>query len=180
MPGLPNMEFTRVIGPVEDMEVWKASGNGFSFVITYESQSGAGFRGRTGFMASWRPIDQNSSAVSVGGSPFKTLIEAEGACEAMAGLLTKAGSRGGRQAHVNFSAPAVLRKWPSLANERRSNGSPYLLVEGTLEECLREFLSKPASARHLYEIHVVPQPPLLSAVLPEGLILELSRMRSFL
>jgi hypothetical protein len=174
------MEFTRVIGPVEDMEVWKASGNGFSFVITYESQSGPGFRGRTGFMASWRPIDQNSSAISVGGSPFGTRAEAESACQAMAGLLTKAGSRGGRLAHVNFGAPSVLRKWPSLANERRTDGSPYLLVEGTLDECLRELLSKPASTRHLYEIHVVPPPPLLSAVLPEGLIVEFARMRSLL
>jgi len=170
------MQFTRV----EDMEVWKASGNGFSFVISYESRSGPGFRGRTGFMASWRPIHENSSAIRVGGSPFQTLAEAESACGAMAGLLTKAGSMGGREARVNFNAPAVLRKWPSLDNARRTEGSPYLLVEGTLDECLREFLSKPASARHLYEIQVVPQPPLVSAVLPEGLIVELARLRDFL
>ena len=125
------MQFTRV----EDMEVWKASGNGFSFVISYESRSGPGFRGRTGFMASWRPIHQNSSAIRVGGSPFQTLAEAESACGAMAGLLTKAGSMSGREARVNFAAPAVLRKWPSLDNARRTEGSPYLLVEGTLDEC---------------------------------------------
>ncbi len=174
------MQFTRVISPIEDMEVWKASENGLSFVISYESHSGPGFRGRTGFMASWRPIYQNSSAIRIGGSPFKTLAEAESACDAMAGLLTKAGLMGDREAHVNFRAPAVLRKWPSLANARRTEGSPYLLVEGTLDECLREFMSKPATARHLYEIHVVPQLPLVSAVLPEGLIVELARLRNFL
>jgi hypothetical protein len=39
------------------------------------------------------------------------------------------------EAHVNFDAPAVLRKWPSLHNERRPEGTgPYLLVDGTLEE----------------------------------------------
>ena len=30
---------------------------------------------------------------------------------------------GGTEAHVNFDAPAVLRKWPSLRNERRAEGS---------------------------------------------------------
>src|SRR5262249_9630414 len=49
------MQFTRVISPVGDMEVWNASSNGFSFVISYENRSGRGFHGRTGFMASWRP-----------------------------------------------------------------------------------------------------------------------------
>jgi hypothetical protein len=174
------MQFTRVTSPIGDMEVWKADGNGFSFVISYESRSGPGFRGRTGYMASWRPIHQNSSAIRVGGSPFKTLAEAESACEAMAGLLRKSGPLGEREAHVNFDTPAVLRKWPSLGNARRAESSPYLLVEGTLDECLREFMSKPTSARHLYDIHVVPQLPLESAVLPEGLIAEFARLRNFL
>jgi hypothetical protein len=41
-------------------------------------------------------------------------------------------SIGDTKAHVNFNAPAVLRKWPSLRNERRTDGaSPYLLVDGT-------------------------------------------------
>jgi hypothetical protein len=40
---------------------------------------------------------------------------------------------GGTRAHVNFDAPAILRKWPSLRNERRTDGTgPYLLVDGTL------------------------------------------------
>jgi len=32
--------------------------------------------------------------------------------------------------HVNFDAPAVHRKWPSLDNERREGTVPYLLLEG--------------------------------------------------
>ena len=83
------MQFTRVASPVEDMEIWKANGNGFSFVISYESRSGPGFHGRTGFVASWRPLDQNKSAIKVGGSPFKTLAEAEEACKTMLGHLTR-------------------------------------------------------------------------------------------
>ncbi|MEH2569642.1 hypothetical protein [Bradyrhizobium sp. AZCC 2289] len=65
------MEFTRVINPVEDIEIWTASSDGFSFVISYESRSGPGFHGPPGYVASWRPIYQNRGAIRVGGSPFK-------------------------------------------------------------------------------------------------------------
>jgi hypothetical protein len=82
------MQFTRV-SPLEDMEIWNGSSNGFSFVISYESGSGPGFHGRTGFVASWRPIHQNRCAVKVIGSPFKMLAEAEEACKAMLGHLTR-------------------------------------------------------------------------------------------
>ena len=88
---------------------------------------------------------------------------------------------GGTKAHVNFDAPAVLRKWPSLHNERRTEGaSPYLLVDGTLEECIRELMAKPMPVRHLYEIHTAPQPPLVNAVLSGEHIVELARLRDFL
>jgi hypothetical protein len=47
--------------------------------------------------------------------------------------------------HINFDAPAILRKWPSLNNERRFAGpGPYLVVDGTLDECIRGFMAKPA------------------------------------
>ena|SRR6202158_343222 len=82
------MQFTRVVSPVEDMEIWYASSNGFSFVISYESPSGPGFHGHTGYVASWRPIHQNRGAIRIGGSPFKTLADAEEACKAMLGHLT--------------------------------------------------------------------------------------------
>jgi hypothetical protein len=175
------MQFIRVVSPVADMEIWNGSSNGFSFAISYESRSGPGFHGRTGFMASWRPIDQNRSAVRVGGSPFKTLAEAEDACKATLILLPKAGAMVGNEAHVNFDAPAILRKWPSLRNERPTEGAgPYLLIEDTLKECIREFMAKPNSVRHLYEISVAPEPPLIPVVLPGELVVELARLRGFL
>jgi hypothetical protein len=83
--------------------------------------------------------------------------------------------------HINFHAPATLCKWPSLKNERRPEASgPYLLVDGTLDECIRAFMAKPASIRHLYEIHTSPQPLLMSAILSEEIIAELARLRDFL
>ena len=84
-------------------------------------------------------------------------------------------------ARVNFDARAVLRKWPSLRNERRTEATgPYLVIDSTLHECVREFMAKPASVRHLYEIHTAPPPPLANAVLPEGLILELAQLQDLI
>ena len=69
----------------------------------------------------------------------------------------------------------------ALHNERRPEGTgPYLLVDGTLEECIREFMAKPAPVRHLYEIHTAQQPPLVSAALSGEHIIELARLRDFL
>jgi hypothetical protein len=84
---------------------------------------------------------------------------------------------------IDFDAPAILRKWPSLKNERVSaalGARPYLVVEGTLDECIREFMSKSASQHHLYEIHTAPQSDLVSAVLSAEHIAELARLRDFL
>jgi hypothetical protein len=84
-------------------------------------------------------------------------------------------------APVNFDATAILRKWPSRNNQRYFEGTgPYLLVDGTLDECLREFMAKPASMRHLYEIHTSPQPPLVNSVLSGEHVVELARLRDFL
>jgi hypothetical protein len=84
---------------------------------------------------------------------------------------------------IKFDAPAVLRKWPSLNNERISTSwgaSPYLIVVGTLDECIRQFMSKPASTHHLYEIHTAPQGELITAVLSPEQIVEIVRLRDFL
>jgi hypothetical protein len=79
---------------------------------------------------------------------------------------------------INFGAPAVLRKWPSLRGERRTEGTlPYLLVEGTLDECVRALMAKPTSVRHLYEIHTSPQPPLVSPVLAGERVFELALLQ---
>jgi hypothetical protein len=85
--------------------------------------------------------------------------------------------------HIDFNAPAILRKWPSLNNERISaslGARPYLVVEGSLDECVRQFLVKPVGQRHLYEIHTAPQSDLVSAVLSAEHIVEIARLRDFL
>ena len=83
------LHFSRVGPATGELEMWNASERGFSFVISNESSSGPGFHGRPGFVASWRPIDINRPANGVGGSPFRTLAEAEQACEAMLADLVK-------------------------------------------------------------------------------------------
>jgi hypothetical protein len=68
---------------VEDMEIWSATGDGFSFVISHENRTGPGLHGRPGFIASWRPLYQNTGAIKIAGSPFDTFADAEAACNAM-------------------------------------------------------------------------------------------------
>jgi hypothetical protein len=80
--------------------------------------------------------------------------------------------------HVNFSATASLRKWPSLGNQRSSQAAnPYLVLDGTLDECLRKLMSHAANTRHLYEIHAAPQPPWVSEVMAGETVAELARLR---
>jgi hypothetical protein len=84
---------------------------------------------------------------------------------------------------IDFDAPAVLLKWPSIKNERVSiadGGRPYSIVEDTLDGCIRQFLAKPVSQHHLYEIHTAPQGELVIAVLSASHILEIARLRDFL
>ena len=59
-------------------------------MISFESRTGPGLHGRTGFVApSWRSLSQNTEAIRVGGSPFDTLTEAEEACNDMMEHLTR-------------------------------------------------------------------------------------------
>jgi hypothetical protein len=84
---------------------------------------------------------------------------------------------------IHFDAPATLRKWPSIKNERVSaadGGSPYLIVDGTLDDCIREFMAKPVNQHHLYEIHTAPQGGIVRAVLSANDIVEIARLRDFL
>jgi hypothetical protein len=71
----------------EDLEIWSASSNGFSFVISRGSPTGLGLRGRAGYLASWRPLSGSGGAIKIAGSPFRTFTEAEEACNAMLGHL---------------------------------------------------------------------------------------------
>ncbi len=88
-----------------------------------------------------------------------------------------------KEVQINFDAPATLRKWPSV-NSERVNASlgarPYLIIEGTLDECIRKFMSLPKSQHHLYEIHTAPQSDLVSAILSAEHIVEIARLSAFL
>ena len=84
---------------------------------------------------------------------------------------------------IDFSAPATLRKWPSLNKQRVSvslDACPYMIGEGTLDECIRQFMQLREAQRHLYEIHTAPQSDLVGAVLSTDHIVELARLREFL
>jgi hypothetical protein len=81
---------------------------------------------------------------------------------------------------IDFSAPAALRKWPSVNKERVSaslGARPYIIIEGTLDECIQRFMSVPEAQRHLYEIHTAPQSDLGSAILSADHVVELARLR---
>jgi hypothetical protein len=77
------LHFTRVDTPVNALEIWMACSGGYSFVISNESRTGPGLHGKPGLVASWRPVQVNTSAVKLGGSPFNTFAEAKEACEAL-------------------------------------------------------------------------------------------------
>jgi hypothetical protein len=77
---------------------------------------------------------------------------------------------------IDFSASEELRKWPSL-NKERVNASlgarPYIISEGTLEECIQQFMQLREAQRYLYEIHTAPQSDLVGAILSTELVVEL-------
>ena len=82
--------------------------------------------------------------------------------------------------HVNFSEPASLRKWPSLGNQRSAEAAnPYLVLDGTLGDCLRRLMAYAASTRHLYEIHTAPQPPMVREMMAGDTVAELARLQVF-
>jgi hypothetical protein len=81
---------------------------------------------------------------------------------------------------VDFGAVATLHKWPSLANQRRPDRDSYQVSQGTLDECISAFMEKPATTRHLYEIHTAAQPSLVMDILSPEHVTELSRLREYL
>ena len=78
-------------------------------------------------------------------------------------------------AQINFEAPATLRKWPSLNGRRRDDREPYILADGTLESCIRQFMQKPASTRQLYDVLTTAQPPSVLPIMDEEHIIELAK-----
>jgi hypothetical protein len=85
---------------------------------------------------------------------------------------------------IDFSAPATLRKWPSLNKQRVSaslGARPYTIGKGgTLDECIQQFMQLPEAQRHLYEIHAAQQFDTESRILSPDHITELVRLRDFL
>jgi hypothetical protein len=84
---------------------------------------------------------------------------------------------------IDFSAPATLRKWPSIDKQRVSGSlgaRPYIITEDTLDACIRKFMVQPEDQRHLCEIHTAPQSDLVSAVLSPDHVVEIARLRDFL
>ena len=55
-----------------------------------------------------------------------------------------------------------------------------MISEGTLDECIRQFMLLPEAQRHLFEIHTAPQSDLVGAILSTEHIVELARLRDFL
>jgi hypothetical protein len=78
---------------------------------------------------------------------------------------------------VRFDVPAKVRKWPSLSNCRREGGTgPYFVLEGTLGECIKDFMARPEGTRHLYDIKTIPQPPLITEIINAEQVVQLVRM----
>jgi hypothetical protein len=87
------LHFHRIDNPVNELEIWSGSDHGFSFVISNANPAGPGLHGRSGFVASWRPVDLNRSAIKVGGSPFRNFAEAKKACEEVLRHLTEGSAK---------------------------------------------------------------------------------------
>lgn len=84
---------------------------------------------------------------------------------------------------IDFDAAAILRKWPSLEGGRitvAEAAHPYLVVDGSLGDCIEQFMAKPASQHHLYEIQTAPQGELVPGVMSPKPELEIARLRDYL
>jgi hypothetical protein len=93
------LEFHRA---VEQMEIWSADGDGYSFAISFfEHFTGPGFRRRPGYVASWRPLYRGRGAIKIIGSPFSSFDEAEMACDAMLTHLMSAGGDAANHSHAH-------------------------------------------------------------------------------
>lgn len=80
------LRFRRVL---DELEVWSASSDRYSFVISYGSPNGPGFHGSSGYLASWRPVHQNGFAIKIIGSPFGIFANAAEACNEMLEVLNE-------------------------------------------------------------------------------------------
>lgn len=80
---------------------------------------------------------------------------------------------------IAYDAPADLKKWPSLRNERVTGKMPYLVYNGTLAECIRLLLAKPINQISLYDIVTERQTAFDSTTLTPGDAAEIALRKDF-
>ena len=80
---------------------------------------------------------------------------------------------------IAYDAPADLKKWPSLNNQRVTTKVPYLVHTGTLADCIRELLTKPIKQVSLYDIVTKPQEAFDSGVISPGDAAEIAMRQDF-
>ena len=130
--------------PLRNMDVWSASSADISFVISFASPNGEGFRGRHGFLASWRPLYSGTGAIKVSGSPFSTFGEAEAACNTMLGVLDEVNKRGNRS-QFNNRAHRFMVSVPGQVNQKHiADGQHY----GDGEDIGEDHLDADLAAKH--------------------------------
>jgi hypothetical protein len=80
---------------------------------------------------------------------------------------------------IVYDAPADLKKWPSLNNQRLASKPPYLVYNGTLADCIRQLLAKPIKQICLYDIVTEPQPIFDKRVLSPADAAEIAMRKDF-
>jgi hypothetical protein len=80
---------------------------------------------------------------------------------------------------IAYDAPADLKKWPSLNNQRLISKPPYLVYNGTLADCIRQLLAKPIKQICLYDIVTEPQPIFDKSVLSPADAAEIAMRKDF-
>jgi hypothetical protein len=80
---------------------------------------------------------------------------------------------------IAYDAPADLKKWPSLNNQRVTSKTPYIVYNGTLADCIRELLAKPIRQISLYDIVTERQPAFDGNVLSPGIAAEIAMRKDF-
>jgi len=80
---------------------------------------------------------------------------------------------------IAYDAPADLKKWPSLNNQRVASKTPYMVYNGTLADCIRELLAKPLKQISLYDIVTERQPAFDGNVLSPGIAAEIAMRKDF-
>jgi hypothetical protein len=105
------LHFSPVVAPQSELKIWQANSNAYSFAISLERPTGPGLSGTARYVASWRALQNNKPAITVGGSPFSTFVEAEEACELMLMNLTTAQGAPIDKRIESKGMPAWTRMW---------------------------------------------------------------------